>query len=355
MSDWSPIVYKLGKIAALPNSDFLEITTIMGEFPCIIRKGQYTEGQLISWLPYDTVCPDSEFFHSICAPKPKLDKDGNVVKPTPPVGSVDLKYRIIKAKKIRGIYSEGLIVDAPLGFNEGDSVVDHFGLTKRIYEEELPDLPDNAAGSNESAPKSFSLFKYDLEGLAKYGYVFHENEEVIIFEKLEGENCSITYLEDRLWVRSRNWFKKNVEGSHWWEIPNQMDFENKLKNYPGLAFWGELYGNVKHFSYDCPIVNNKIQRKFRVFDIWEIKHNRFLEWNKVEEICKDIELETAPVLYKGPWKTDRSLNELAEGASLIGKNLKEGFVMRSVPENWHEKLGRKIVKLKGKDYKIFKN
>lgn len=353
MSDWFPVVYKLGKIGNLPNSDFLEITTIMGEYPCIIRKGEFKEGQLVSWLPYDTVVPDTEQFHFL-APAPKKDKDGNVIKPSPPVGEVPIKNRTIRAKKIRGIFSEGLITEVPPGMNEGDSVVEYFGLTKRVYEEELPDLPDRFDAGNENAPKTFSLFKYDLDGMAKYGRVFQEGEEVILTEKIEGENCAIVYMEDRLWVRSRNYFKRNVEGSHWWELPTNLNLEEKLKSYPGLVLWGELYGGIKHFKYDCPIVNNKLQRKFRVFDIWEIKHNRFLEWDKVEEISKIVGLETVPVLYKGPWKNDRSIHDLAEGQSVIGNNLKEGWVMRSNPEGWHEKLGRKIIKLKGRDYKLFK-
>jgi RNA ligase (TIGR02306 family) len=238
--------------------------------------------------------------------------------------------------------------------NEGDSVVEYYNLQKRVYEEELPELPEKGSQNNTSPPKTFTLHKYDLEGLAKYGYVFQEGEEVIISEKLEGENYTMIYAEDQLWCKSRNYFKKNDPDSHWWEIPRRMNLEEKLKDYPGLAIVGELYGNVKGWHYDVPIIDNRFQRKFRVFDIWDIKFKRFMEWSDVEKICAEIGLETVPVLYKGPWKTDRSLHCLAEGKSTIGNCVREGFVMRSVPESWHEKLGRKIIKLKGRDYKLAK-
>jgi ATP-dependent RNA circularization protein (DNA/RNA ligase family) len=133
-----------------------------------------------------------------------------------------------------------------------------------------------------------------------------------------------------------------------------MDLESKLKNYPGLVIYGELYGNVKGWAYDCPKVNNRLQRKFRVFDIWDTNNKKFLEWDDVEKISKDIGLETAPVLYIGQYRSDRSLNELAEGKSTIGECIREGWVIRSVPEKWHEKLGRKILKLKGRGYKLAK-
>jgi RNA ligase (TIGR02306 family) len=350
MSDWFPMVVRLGKIGSLPNSDFLEITTVMGEYPCIFGKEDFQEGQLVAFLPYDTIVPDTEQFHFLAKPV-KRDKDGSVLIPPPAVGSVPIKDRTLKARKIRGVYSEGLIVEAPPGFQEGDSVVEYFNLTKRVYEEELPEHTDSG---NETAPKTFSLFKYDLDGLAKYGYVFEEGEEVVITEKIEGENCAFVYTEDRLWVRSRNWFKRNDPDSRWWDIPRRLNLEEKLKAFPGLVIWGECYGSVKGWKYDCQVVNGRIERKFRVFDIWEIKHNRFLQWSEVEDICQKLELETVPILYKGPWKTDRSLHELAEGKSTIGECVREGWTMRSVPEGWHEKLGRKIVKLKGRDYKLVK-
>ncbi len=385
MSDWHPQVVRLGKISSLPGSDYLEITTVMGEYPCILRKGDYKEGQLVSFIPYDSIVPDTEEFHFL-APAPKKDKLGNITTPSPPVGQVPVKYRTIKAKKIRGTYSEGLIVNAPPNAKEGDSIIDWFGLTKRVYEEELPEA-EKGADENEKAPKTFSLFKYDLEGMAKYGHIFQEGEEVLITEKIEGENCTITYAEGRLWVRSRNYFKRNgfkmrkprnwwerikfaiaytwnwlnsldkdeIAFSHWWEVPIRLNLKKKLKNYSGLAFWGELYGNVKHFQYDCQVINGKIQREFRVFDIFDTNHKRFLEWDQLKQICDEVGLKTVPVLYRGPWKTDHSLHYLAEGTSTIGKNVREGFVIRSVPESWHEKLGRKIIKLKGREYKLFKD
>lgn len=350
MSDWHPIVYRLGKIDPLPGSDFLEITTIMGEYPAILKKGQYKENQLASFLPYDTIVPDNEYFHFLAKPI-KRDKNGNVLIPPPNVGSVPLKDRTIKARKIRGFYSDCLIVDAPLGFSEGDSIIDYFGLTKREYEEELPEKGSN---DNEVAPKTFSLFKYELEGLAKYGYVFEENEPVIICEKLDGQNFSLTYLEDKLWVRSRNFFKRESNDSIWWNIPHRLNLSDKLKNYPGLTIWGELYGAIKGWKYDCEVIDNRIQVNFRVFDIFDIKNRKFLSWDEVVKISSEIELKTAPVLYRGPWKNDRSLHNLAEGKSTIGDCIREGWVMRSELESFHPKLGRKIVKLKGKGYKLIK-
>lgn len=353
MTDFYPQVIKIGEIQDVPDSHSLEYTIVMNEYPVVMKKGLWKTGDLAAFLCYDSVVPDNEFFHFL-APAPKLNKDGTVKTPTPPVGSVPIKYRTIIPKRIRGFYSEGMLVEAPPNSVEGDSVIEYYGITKRVYDEELPDLPDKGTNENEAHPKTFNLGKYDLEGIAKYAYVFEEGEPVIIHEKIEGENCTFIYAEDKLWVKSRNWFKKKSETSHWWEIPFRMDLETKLKEYPNLAFQGELYGNVKGFHYDCPIVDHKIQREFRVFDILDVAKHKHLEWEQVEELCAKIGFKTVPELYKGPWRTDRSLHTLAEGKSLIGTSVKEGFVVRSMPNSHHNKLGRKILKLKGRDYKLFK-
>ena len=350
MSDWHATVLRLEVISSLQGSDFLELTTVMGEYPVILRKGEYKEGQLVAFIPYDSIVPDIETFHFLAKPI-KRDKNGAILIPPPPVGQVGIKDRTIRAKKIRGTYSEGLIVPAPEGFKEGDSVIEYFGLVKREYEEELPEKGSN---ENEVSPKTFNLFKYDLEGMAKYGYAFEENEPVIITEKIEGENCAVVYTEDKLWVRSRNYFKRESDDSHWWDVPHRLGLEEKLKSFPGLVVWFELYGNVKGWKYDCQVVDGRIQRAGRIFDVWDTKHKKFLEWEEVERIAQAIEMPTVPVLYKGQWKSDRSLHYLAEGQSTIGTCVREGFVMRSAPEQWHAKLGRKIIKLKGRDYKLTK-
>lgn len=353
MTDFLPQVIKIKEIQDVPNSNSLEFTIVMNEYPVVMKKGLWKVGDLAAFICYDSVVPDNEFFHFL-APAPKLNKDGTIKTPTPPVGQVPIKYRTIIPKRIRGFYSEGMLVEAPPNSQEGDSIIDYYGITKRVYEEELPDLPDKGPNDSEQGPKTFNLGKYDLAGIAQYGHLFQENEEVIIHEKLDGQNCSIVYAEDRLWVKSRRYWKKNVEFSHWWQIPNKMNLESKLKDFPNLAFQGELYGDVKHFHYDCEIVNHQIQRNFRVFDILNVEKHKYLEWEQVQELCAKVGFQTVPELYKGPWKTDRSLHSLAEGKSVIGTCVKEGFVVRSIPNKYDYKLGRKILKLKGRDYKIFK-
>src|SRR5690606_25416154 len=136
MSDWKPEVVRLGKINNLEGSDFLEITNILDTYPTILKKGQYKEGDLVSWIPYDSVLPRDERWLFLGLGE-LTDDDGNIIRPADTIETISPKRLIIKAKKIRGTYSEGLVADCPDGFSEGDSVVEYFNLTKRVYEEEI--------------------------------------------------------------------------------------------------------------------------------------------------------------------------------------------------------------------------
>lgn len=327
MSNWTPMVVRLNKIGRHPNADTLEISEVMGG-TVIFKENQYREGDLVAWIPYDTICSDHQAFSWLG------DK------------------KRIKPSKLRGIFSEAILVPAPPGMQEGDSVVEYFNLKKYEYDEEAAGKTDSDA---EHSPKHFEIPYYDLESLRKYVDRFEEGEEVLITEKIEGENFSVLHDGDRLWVRSRANFKLENPDSHWWKTVLAMELKEKLSIFPMLAFQGELYGGVKHFPYDCDRSTDKFLRKLRIFDIWDTKARKYLEWSEVEKFSAAVGLELVPELYRGPWKTDKSLYTLAEGKSTIGENIREGTVMRSIPNAFDPYMnGRKIAKLKGEAYQLFK-
>lgn len=327
MSEWNPQVVKLEKIERHPEADTLQISTVLGGYVVIFKEGRFKEGDLAAYIPVDSVCSDNPEFEWLGTKKR------------------------IKAIRLRGIFSLGILATAPEGMVEGDSVVDFYGLKKYVYEEEVADQVNT---DNEAAPKGWTLSKYDLEGLRKCSNMFVSEENVVLHEKIEGCNGAVVFDGEKLWVRSRNFFKKEDSLNIWWDVAYRYDLKNKLQSFPMKAIYFELYGQVKGFKYDCSVVNNKIQTKIRVFDIYDVQTMKFLEWENVKSICSEIELETVPEIYNGPWKSDKSLWSLAEGKSLIGEHIKEGFVVRSVPEGYERRFGRKIAKLKSEEYMLKK-
>jgi RNA ligase (TIGR02306 family) len=329
MSSWHPQVVRLIKIGRHPQADTLEVSTVLGDHTVVFKENQYKEGDLVSFIPYDTVCSDNPIFDFLG------DK------------------KRIRPMRLRGVFSEAILVPAPPNAKEGDSVVEYYGLKKYEYEEEMA---ARIEADTEKAPSGFSLPHYDLESLRKYIDRFAEGEQVIINEKLEGENTCIIHDGNRLYVRSRHLFKIEKPESHWWQPVLRMGLKDKLTKYPMLAMYGENYGRVKHFSYDAtPKKGGGFEGNIRIFDIWDAKAFKFLEWEDVKAVCADIGIETVPELYVGEWKADKSLYALAEGKSTIGDCVREGFVVRSVPNTFDPYInGRKIVKLKGETYQIFK-
>lgn len=326
---WKPEVTKINKIENHPNADALDIVTLYSDTIVISKKNQFKEGDLVSFLPLDTIPGNNPMFEF-------LGKDKN---------------KRLKAKRLRGIFSTGLIVPAPEGFNEGDSIIEHFSLTRYFQEFEKSEYKADGLknisgqGCNDKNPKGFEIPYYDLENARKYSNLFEKGENIILHEKIHGENFSVIMHEDKLYVRSRNFYKREEPDSKWWEVPLRDNFKQKFKAIPDLAVIGELYGNVSGFRYDCQIENSKVYRKFRVFDIYDTKSKKFLPWEKVQEICNQIGLETVPELYRGEWTCLNDIKQYAESWSALNKeHIREGFVIRSLDRNNFMNGDRSILK-----------
>lgn len=104
MSDWCPQIVRIEKIEKHPWADTLSIATVMGDYPVVIRTGQYEVGQLAGYINIDTVVPDTEQFYFLCPKAYEQYEEYGEVKSKQvgmkfPLGSIPLKYRVLKAKK----------------------------------------------------------------------------------------------------------------------------------------------------------------------------------------------------------------------------------------------------------------
>lgn len=363
MSEFNPSIVVIENIIKHPNADNLEIATILGNYPCIIRSGEYKIGDLASYLPVDSVLKDTEEFSQFFPQKMEkyLCEDGTTkFRPNGlkyPIGETPSDKRVVSAKKLRGIYSEGILLPAVPGMNVGDSVIEHFGLTKyEISEEENVETQKKKMSANaESPPKGFSVPYYDIPALRSYDFCLKEDEEIVITEKQEGAHAVYLHDGDRLWVSSRNFYKKKDEDDLWWSYAIRVNLEDRLKNYPHFSFRGEIYGQVKNFPYDTQVVNGCRESNVRFFDIYHVLEKRYLDYDDFVRICDEIGLERAPELYRGFWKADRSLYSLADGNSTFGNHIKEGIVVKTTKERWEPMMkDRMQIKLQGQDYKLYK-
>lgn len=355
MSEYNPSIVKIERIENHPNADNLCIYYVLGDYPVIGKIGEYKINDLAAYIPVDAIVPDTGKFYFLC---PKSDG-----KPKYQLGSVPEKYRIIKAKKLRGIYSEGLLVSAPEGMNLGDSIIERLQIKKWEEDEEdnLKYSSDgifamNTKGGNaEKPPQHFSIPYYDIEGLRKHSSLLNTDEHFVVMEKIHGSNASYCYDGDRLWVKSRRFFKQKDENDMWWDIAFRYQLEDKLSKYPMYVFFGEIYGQINKFRYDCVVESGKLKTKIRFFDIYDAKSHLFLNYDKFKEIITELGLDSAPEMYIGPWLGKDDMYKLAEGISNIGSNIKEGFVIKPITNRFEKYLnGRMILKHISEAYKLQK-
>ena len=139
-----------------PTADLLSIVKVHG-YECAVRTEEWKNGDLGVYIPPDSIVPDTEAFKFL---------DG---------------HTRIRARKIRGRYSQGVLAHAPEGVQEGDDCMEMMGIEH--YE---PPMPMVSGGDNEKGPEGFFPV-YDIEDYNRYAAeVFVPGEEVVATEKIHG-------------------------------------------------------------------------------------------------------------------------------------------------------------------------
>ena len=347
MSEFHVRVVQVGPIEKHPNADTLSITEIDGGYPVIIRTGEFKEGDRAVYIPVDSIVPDTEQWAFL---------KGN---------------RRIKAKKLRGVFSMGMLASIPpdpvggMGFGGfkiprevGDNVQELMGIEK--YEPHIHNSggPNACKMGGNGLPQPEWFHQYtDIEGYRKNKNLFVPGEEVILTEKVHGSSFRACFKDSQLWVGSHHRVLAEND-SVFWIVAKQI--EPFLRATEGIVWYGEVYGPIqKGFRYDTD--GTKAGLKVRMFDAKDSVMGRYLDYDEFEQILgKQWDLwdlqppEMCPVLYRGPWSPD--LVALAEGQTTLGgTHVREGWVGRPVKERWDHRVGRVILKCVGEGYLLSKD
>ena len=330
------------RIEPHPNADRLELAAV-GGFRCIVGKGSFADGDLAAYIPEGAVCPDWLIA--------ELGLEGRLA---------GKRRNRVKAVKLRGVLSQGLVYPVRDGtirgraVAEGDDVTALLDLVK--YEPPIP-----IAMQGEVRPAHGATLHYDIENFKKYPDALRPGEPVVITEKLHGSWCCLGRhpdhgpvvtskgMSDRGLVLELDEANRNNLYVRAWRS-HEAAFERARDRIaaPDEPFYvlGEVYGRgVQDLHYGEP------NPTFAVFDAYvgAPGRGRYLAAGEIEERLGDL-LPLVPVLYQGPF-SEAVLHEHTGGATVLGGgHVREGVVVKPVAERESAELGRVILKNVSGDY-----
>lgn len=292
-----------------PNADTLSVANVDG-WNCVIKTSEWSQGETGLFVEPDTIVPAGTF--------------GNE------------KPERIRAKKIRGVVSAGMLIK-PAPELRGLPPTEVFkALGFEHYQPQSNLKADrDYVSKGPRPPRPFE--KYDVMPWGKYRHLFEAGEEVIITEKIHGMNARVYRTpEGELMFGSRNrWVDSDPKTGR---ISRAVFESGAVQFLPyGWTFLGEVFGKgVQCFDY------GKAEPAFAVFEVrnqnMEVVHTTIPEDGGV------------PVLYRGPY-SDEVVERLRSGPTTFNaQHVREGCVVEPVVPRWCCEVGNMKLKAVNPDY-----
>lgn len=334
-------VCKIENVEKHPNADRLAIATVKG-WKCIVGLNDFDVGDLTIFCPPDSIIP------------------------TDIIDKLNLEYLRkggrVRTTKLRGFISQGLCLPMsllPKGRWEGKNVAKILRITK--YEPSEPYYQQFRGGQPTKKKRNPLFDKYtDIENINNFNTVFQNNDLVVITEKIHGTNFRAGKLKryrNNLWGKIMSFFFGKYEfvyGSH----NVQLCAFNRHKNFYGEDIYGKIAKkyNLAEIIPNDYILYGEIYGKgiqkltYGMEDIdvvfFDVKYKgKYLNQNRFLLFCAERNLPVVPILYQGIYLSGQ-LERWNEGASELSKSLqiREGCVVKSLIEENHPRIGRKILK-----------
>jgi RNA ligase (TIGR02306 family) len=262
----------------IPDADRIESFQVLGWW-CVAKKDEFAVGDLVVYV-----------------------KIGAVLNPVNP-NYTFLEGKPIKTKKIRGSISQGFIM--PLSwipcteageYKEGDDVTERVGVMKYIEPEE-----SGLYGKNDKNGKNG--LKHHPECIPKTDEERVQNLRSKHWDQLRGQTVHKTRKEDgtsgtyyfnqgAFGMCSRNYEleAETKDSAHFFKMEREFDIKKGLTELGrNIAIRGEVVGpGINGNRLKLPKLD------FRVFNIWNIDTQQYLNHAEVLTICVQLGLHTVP-------------------------------------------------------------
>ena len=161
MGDWRTETVIVGKVEKHPNADTLSIATVFGGYPVIIKTGEFKEGDYATYVAVDTLVPVAEErFKFLDSGKGRT-------------------HERVKAKKLRQVFSQGLLVAHVPGTVEGEDVSERLGCLKYVPPSERDYTPNVKTGVRD--PKKSETYRFERNVLLVWWAAFILSALVVPF------------------------------------------------------------------------------------------------------------------------------------------------------------------------------
>lgn len=271
-----------------PNADTLSIVRVFDYYTAIVRTEDWEGKTIGAYIPPDSIVPD-----------------------TPQYSFLNGSLRI-RARKMRGFQSQGLLMPAPEGSKIGDDVAELLNI--KHYEP-----PINFGMGDAEADPPVAGEKYDIDSWFRYGKLIPPGTDVEITEKIHGTNFRATYQDGRLRIGSKSQYLKQSDSCLYWQaVKHNPWIEDIALANPGMVFYGEVFGWVQNLRYGAM---KNTPHKLRIFDVYHA--GRYLNADDRYKVLRmscgfvngkfvhspgiDVfeparpQGEHAPILYRGPY------------------------------------------------------
>lgn len=346
MSKFAVEVRIISEVITHPNADRLTIYRVHGLGYQFISNVKYNVGDAVVYFPVDSVMP----LHLI-----EAFELGNMLS--------GKQHDRVKTVRLRGEVSQGFVSNLddtlPLCQFEGNATdipmyikdaVDR-GAWEELLEWDLKEAlgvtkyepPPVPCQNGDLVPLPLGNSMYDIEGCDNYPHIVQwlidEKIPVIITEKLEGQNFSVSVTPEEEYVSQRRFSIREKEGGEhdMWEVARREKILEVAKKILGVGGTDvTLYG--EHLGPG--IQGNYYKLKERTVRFFSMKFNG--EWLGNEAFLETLEQfgilnRSVPVIARnvllGEWLAGKRINEASYGKSLLNKDrLREGIVIRPVVE-----------------------
>lgn len=226
-------VEQVRAVTPIPDADAIESVTVRN-WTVVVKRGQFAAGDRVVYFEIDTALPLSDERFAFLAPRGRA---------TITVNGVERDVHVLKTARLRGVYSQGLVIpaDETLADAEiGQDVADRFDVVK--FE---PPLPAGGSGQIAGVFPSHLGRKTDSERAQNFTaqqWATVQTHPWIATEKVDGTSVSIFCDHDgTAIVAGRNWRIADGDNLYWNALRAALP-EALTELSPGEGVQAEIVG-----------------------------------------------------------------------------------------------------------------